>query len=318
MWFAPSAGFFELVSRTHDPAQGLTDLSGPVPTSKEELWDAFLFPLFIGRDRNGRQAAYAEKVLRDHLSFEQARLARTDANWRMELLAKVDLTISRLGTTARAGSKRKILEDVRVEVVGPSFANTLAGMSGFVDSFDSKLVSDMRGDFDREYRFVVESLDSDVTPGVSYTKFVLWLQSVNSAWTLTPPSGPVRWALDSRDLGFTGTNPYRWGEDAGEQEIVNEDRVKFGTFCTCYRNLCSELAPKVGPNLTPMETQTAAWIFGSTHGLLPPRSRAANRLSCEALLEYVDSQGLTLRQYVQRVLDIDRAGAIERDLVGRL
>lgn len=312
--FSPSKGFVDLVSRVHSPEGRMYKLSAPVSSRPEALWENFLFPMFVGRMRRGAQVSYAVEILRDHLSLDRTRNAQSDAQWSSRIRDRINRTLRTLGDTPPDGLKRFVLESIRADADDLKLASMAAGMADFIDRVDPKEIRTIRGDFDREFEFVERAVGRSAIPHVGYTRFVLWMHNCNAGWTLTPPSGPVRWALTSENLGYLGARTPSWGEDEAAADLGIANRSEFGMLCTKYRNLNQSLQPSIDTALTPMETQSAAWILGTTHSLMAGDAKARSKLNAKKLVHYLEGQSWSVGKYVDTILDIDRAEPLVQDL----
>lgn len=316
--FSPSDGFVELVSRTHKPESEYFDLNRPIPTKPEELWKGFLFPMFVGGRRRAAQVNYAVKTLEEFLSLGQGRRAQTDADWTRKVKARIQNTIVGLGKSPPEGLKRSILEDILGEMEDAKLASMAAGMTEFIDNLDPGVMLKVRGDFNREFEFVVNAVGNGAMPHVGYTRFVIWIQYCNSGWTLTPPSGPARWAIDSADLGFKGNRSRSWEESDASWDLGLGNFGEFGQLCTKYNNLTQLLRTRIDSTLTPMEVQSVAWVLGATHGLLLGDTKARAKYSARALLSYLDSRSWGLAEFEREINDIDRCLPLIQDFKTRL
>lgn len=316
--FNPSSEFVELVARVHNTFNGGTNLGSPIPKAPTKLWEAFLFPMFIGARRRAAQASYAVDVLRHFVSLPQARKAQDDAEWSVKLQSRLASALRNLGDTPPDGLKRSVLRDIEDEVTNGKLANMAAGMASFIDRLEPDRLKTIRGDLDLEFQFVEDAVGSHSMPGVGYTRFVIWMHSCNTGWTLTPPSGPVRWAVHSPDIGYKGSLVGRWGDDEAVSELGLEERQAFGALCTQYNALTREVQPMVDPSLKPVETQNAAWYLGATHASLGADAKAKAKFSAKKLVRYLDQRGWSVETYSSEISDIDRCLPLIEDLKTRL
>jgi hypothetical protein len=316
--FEPSKDFVELVARTHDPKAKYYNLRRPIPADPEELWRAFLFPMFVGGRRKSAQVSYAVRVLEEFVSLQRARRAQTDANWTPRIKEQIEKTLRILGDGPPEGLKRSILEEILADAEGLELSSMAAGMTDFIDRLKPQEMKEIRGDLDREYEFAVNAVGNGAIRYVSYTRFVLWMHECNTGWTLTPPNGPVRWAMGSSDLGFTGTRPHSWNDSDAAWELGIGDHAEFGQFCTWYNNLAHVLQPQIDDRLTAMEVQSSAWILGATHALMMGDAKAKAKFSARALIRYLDSKSWGVGKFVEEIGDIDACLPLIQDLKSSL
>jgi hypothetical protein len=303
--FKPSIDFVELVARTHDPKSQYYNLKRPIPTDPKDLWNAFLFPMFVGGRRKSAQVSYAVSVLEEFVSLQRARKAQTDGDWTPRIKRQIEKSLRKLGDYPPDGLKRAILEDILADADGLKLSSMAAGMTVFIDQLKLMEMGDIRGDLNREFEFVVKAVGNGAIAYVGYTRFVLWMHACNAGWTLTPPNGPVRWAMGSSDLGFTGTRPHAWNDSDAAWELGIGDHVEFGQFCTWYYNLAQVLQPQIDGNLTAMEVQSSAWILGATHALMMGDANAKAKFSAKTLIRFLDSKTWSVAKFEKAIGNID-------------
>ena len=312
--FSPTDGFVELVRRAYFEGKQEERENVEVPANPEELWRIFLFSMFTGNLRKGAQVNYAVRILKGFLDLSQARRANTSSTWTRDIKREIDRVLKTLKHTPPDGLRKAVLESVREEADDGSLVRMASGMADYIDNrLDTKLLSSVRGNFDAEYKFVHDAIDGGGIPYVGPTRFFLWMHACNSGWTLTAPSGPVRWALTSQDLGFQGTISPSWRVSTGSDIDVSA-LTAFGELCTMYVKLTEELKSIADLSLTPDDVQSAAWYLGTTHAILSNDPRARSRLTAANLVKFLDRQSWSLDDYWDRIGNLDKLDAVTREL----
>ena len=119
-----------------------------LPSSTERIWDALLYPLFLGANIRSAQAAYAKKVLGDMIEFETAQSIPTDRSWSKRALALVDINLGSIKGTAGEDLKRAILNATRHEIEGCKLSRTIGDALSFFDNekLDVAKITSLTGD----------------------------------------------------------------------------------------------------------------------------------------------------------------------------
>lgn len=79
-------------------------------TEDAQVWDAFLYPVFLGATIRSAQAAYIKEVLYDILDFENVHTILNDPVWSKNVLKVLNRQLNSVKGTSGEGLKKAILK----------------------------------------------------------------------------------------------------------------------------------------------------------------------------------------------------------------
>ena len=271
-----------------------------LPTSISDIWDALLYPIFLGRSVRSAQATYAKDILGHMIDFNSAQSLPTDPKWSKKAAALIDMELGGIHGTPGEGLKKAILETVRKEIVSLSISQTIGDALLFFDANEMsvKKIASLKDD-EINTKELVASIASSIH-NVRYIKGVLWLYSCGIAKDIVPPNHHTITFLD--DCGYPG---FGWSKNPPEDWEI------FAPACKAMKDVANKVSTELGKTITPKQAQFAAWYLQTSKGLLVSHK---NSLTPRLLLEFLDSKSLSLDRFNEMLDDIEELDKVATDL----
>lgn len=276
-----------------------------LPKQRSEIWDALLYPIFLGATVRSAQAAYVKEILDDILEFKAAHTIPTDPIWSKKALSIINNEMNSINGTPGEGFKRAILRIAAAEIESLDLSRTIGTALDFFDKYSitlsriKSLQNDSKGTLD-----LVDLIARKIY-NVRYIKGVLWLYGCGIAKDLVPPNSHVTRFLD--DCGYPG---FGWSRDPPPDWQI------FTPACNCMRNIAQKIAAELKQPITPKQAQAAVWYLQTSRGLLP--KGYARKLTPLALIDFMKAQKWDIHTLSQMLDDVEQLESLASDLKASL
>lgn len=270
------------------------------PKSTSDIWDALLYPIFLGRSVRSAQAAYAKDILGHMIDYESAKKIPTDRIWSKKASALIDMELGAIKGTPGEGLKKAILESVRQDIVSLSLSRTIGGALEFFSKQGicvQKIIS--LKDDEKNTKEMVAAIDRNVF-NVGIIKGVLWLYSCGIAKDVVPPNHHTITFLD--DCGYPG---FEWSRNPLPDSQI------FAPACKAMKDVACKVSAELKKPITPKQAQFAAWYLQTSKGLFTGHK---SWLTPALLIEYLDSRHLTIDKFNAILDDVEELEKIGIDL----
>ena len=270
-------------------------------TSPDEIWDALLYPIFLGATVRSAQASYVKKVFDDLLEFKAARKVPNDPSWSKKALALVDMELGSIKGTPGEGFKRAILQIARQEIQSLDLSRTIGTAIQFFDNntIDVKMIKSLQHDAKATLDFV--DLAARSIHNVRYIKAVLWLYGSGIAEDLVPPNAHV-----TRFLHECGYKGFGWSK-----EPVDDWQI-FTPACHCMRDVAKQVGTELKQPITAKQAQAAVWYLQTCRGLLPTNRK--NQLTPNLLIDFLKTQKWNIEQLSNKLEDVEELESLTAEL----
>jgi len=271
-----------------------------LPTNDSEVWDALLYPIFLGENIRSAQAHYIEELLERFLTMSAAETTETDPNWNDPILAAIDSEMKTIQNTPGAGLKRAALNAARVNVANYDLCRTVHTALRFFKTHDfgAKKISHIRDDT----RGTLELVDYAAREiyNVKYIKAVIWFYNCGVAQDLAPPNYHSQSFLVEcgyQEFGFS-------------RDSVAESREIFAPLCQKMRSVAIAVSDELKEPVTAKQVQLAAWYLGSCRGL-PELQGIRRRLTPKLLLVFLGGRKV---DYLSKLSDVEKLESLGNEL----
>lgn len=273
-----------------------------LPEEDVEVWNALLYPVFLGRTVRSAQANYVKEVLDPYLTMGAVQAVRTDAYWSKKVMRTINLELGSIAGTPGEGLKKAILNTVAQDVQNLNLSRTLDTALSFFERFDVNVakIRNIRND-DNETKELVDYATREIY-NVSYIKAVLWLYDCGIAYNLVPPNSHVKRFL--AECGYPG---FGWSRD-GEPE----DWQIFALACNKMSEVAMQVATELNQHISAKQAQAAVWYLQTCRGLLP--RKYARQLSPRNLIKFLQNQRWDIGQLAVRLSDVEKLEGLTEDL----
>lgn len=274
-------------------------------TTRDEIWDALLYPIFLGATVRSAQASYAKEVLGDLLEFRAARKVPDDLFWSKKALAMIDMELGSIGGKPGEGFKRAILQTTRQEVQSLDLSRTIGTALKFFDdeNIDVKKIKSLQNNEKATLDLV--DLVARSIHNVRYIKGVLWLYGCGIAKDLVPPNAHI-----TRFLHECGYQGFGWSKEPADDWQI------FTPACNCMKDVAKKVGAELKRPITPKQAQAAVWYLQTCRGLLPTNRK--NQFTPSLLLDFLKAQNSSIPQLSDRLEDVEELGNLAEDLKGFL
>ena len=276
-----------------------------LPKQRSEIWNALLYPIFLGATVRSAQAAYVKEVLGDTIEFKAAQTVPTDPFWSKKALSIVNTKMNSVNGTPGEGFKRAILHIAAREIESLDLSRTIGTALSFFDKYGitvqkiKNLQNDTRGTLD-----LVDLVAREIY-NVRYIKGVLWLYSCGIAKDVVPPNSHVTRFLN--ECGYPG---FGWSRDPPDDSQI------FTPACNCMRDVAKQVAAELNQSITSKQAQAAVWYLQTCRGLLPQGH--ARQLTPSALIDFIKAQKWNINRLSHMLDDIEQLESLASDLKASL
>ncbi len=273
-----------------------------MPVHTSEIWDALIYPSFLGKEVRSAQAAYLSDLLMGHLDYTERGAATSDTKWGATVQADIDAE-RRIVPAGSFGARFKRPALASAEKLLRS--GDLANMVSTADSFFRRhritptLVASIAPYRSRQMDLVTAAATDIAHFGP--VKAVLWLHDFGLGQDFAPPNLHIRHFL--REQGFSDAS---LDDDADGMHALS-------VVCQRAREVASLVGRDVGRIVSARLCQHAAWLWETCRGLLASHHKAS-RLTVRRLLKFLDSREWTPETLADEVGNIERIEIIEQDL----
>lgn len=282
-----------------------------LPANKEEIWEALMYPMFLGQNVRSAQASYIKNVLSNYVSMEEARKLGEESGWRDRVLEKINSKLINIDGTLGEGYKSGILNSVKNQVENYELSRSLLDGVNYIDdnNIDAQKVEDLKFDRDQQIKLVV--LASQNVHNVGLIKSVLWFYNCGIAKRLAPPNSHVKGFLKDCNVSLSFN-------DLTEEEIeVLGGKNRARGILYSVSDKMEEVTQKVESNLskplTVREVQSAVW-FLQTCKKLDRVKYLHTDVTPERLLKFLDEHNWNMSDLSERLNDVERLDGVGEKL----
>lgn len=272
-----------------------------LPGTLDQIWDALLYPIFLGVNVRSAQANYAKEVLDDLLKLKAAQKVPNDPIWSKKALAVIDMELRSIAGTSGEGFKKAILQTTRQEVQSLNLSRTIDTALKFFDSqgIDVKKIKSLQNDAKKTLDLV--DLAARSIHNVRYIKGVLWLYGCGIAKDLVPPNAHITRFL--HECGYSG---FGWSKEPADDWQI------FTPACNSMRDVARKIDAELKHPITPKQAQAAVWYLQTCRGLLPMNRK--NQLTPSLLIDFLKAQKWSIRQLDNRLGNVEELENLVSDL----
>lgn len=274
-----------------------------MPRNTSDIWDALIYPTFLGKDIRSAQASFLSDLLRPYLDYAHRAAATSDAHWGDGVQAEIDAARRFIPPgSPGSGLKRVALasaEKLRKEGV---LADMVASAELFFQSRNvaPALIRRIAGDRHGQMDLVANAAHEISHFGA--TKAVLWLYDLGLGRELAPPNRQIRRFLRE------------WGRSDASLDDDADDLHAFPIACRYMRDdVAANVSRDLGRAVSSWRCQHAAWLWQTCRALLAPH-RKASRLTVQRLLDFLDTNGWPPETLDDRVGSIEEIESVAADL----
>ena len=276
-----------------------------LPKQRSEIWNALLYPIFLGATVRSAQAAYVKKILENTIEFKAAQTVPTDPVWSKKALSIINNEMNSINGTPGEGFKRAILQIAAREIESLDLSRTIGTALDFFDKYGitapkiKSLQNDAKGTLD------LVDLTAREIHNVRYIKGVLWLYGCGIARDLVPPNSHI-----TRFLNESGYPGFGWSRDPPDDWQI------FTPACKCMRDVAQQVATELKRPITSKQAQTAVWYLQTCRGLLP--QGYARQLTPLTLIDFLKAQKWDIRRLSVMLDDVEQLESLASDLKASL
>jgi hypothetical protein len=291
-------GFYDLVE-LYTKSSRRTSL----PKSVYDVWDALIYPLFLGENTRSAQASYVCDMLHnDFLTYRKAKKALNDPSWSKKVASALNHRLSSIKGSNAEGYKRAILALLRNQAERGELIETITSAIDFFNIYKPihKYIDKIKKDTDAQKEFVVLSARGIFNVGI--IKSVIWLYSCGIGKEIVPPTSHIR-----RFLSESGISYFDWSLNG------MSDEEAFAPACRYISDIANSCTILIGKKITPKEIQNAVWYYETCKSLIA-HSKLSKHLTPRNLIQYLNSNNWTLRNLGDIIDDIERIDDLSQSI----
>jgi uncharacterized membrane protein len=250
------------------------------PKNDAEIWDKFLFIVFMGGKRSEPDINFLLRILKPFTPLEY--VLKTDGDdWREVVEKAVDERLSRI----RDEDAQIMLREFKKELF--RITASIKGSARFFqsNSINIKTLENLLTTKDKTWEFIEELASNEDVSNIRFTKVIIWLQSIGFAQDVVAPSWQTK--------NFVN-------EVFGYYQFYDDEKY----FMKKAEEFAEEVRKAV-PKATTRDVASAIFYYTSVKGMLPLRSPEKKKFSAALLVGYLKSRNMTLRNISEKLADYE-------------
>src|SRR3989338_538996 len=256
------------------------------PKSTEDIWQKFLFIVFMGGKRSEPEINFLIRMLKPLTDMEYVR--KTDGeDWR----EAVEKTVKEREARIKDDDVLEMLKDFRKELFRIS-ASIKGGARFFSkSSMTPEFLNDALKTKDGTWQFIEDLASNEDVSNVKYTKVIIWLHSMGYAHDFCPPSYQTKSFVN---------------EVYGYYQFYEDDKY----FMQKAREFSEDVKKAV--KCTVRDVAMAIFYYVTLKNMLPPRSQEKKKFTPAVLVSFLKAKKITLKALSERLGDFEkREGLME-------
>ena len=256
------------------------------PKSTEDIWQKFLFIVFMGGKRSEPEINFLIRMLKPLTDMEYVR--KTDGeDWR----EAVEKTVKEREARIKDDDVLEMLKDFRKELFRIS-ASIKGGARFFSkSSMTPEFLNDALKTKDGTWQFIEDLASNEDVSNIKYTKVIIWLHSMGYADDFCPPSYQTKSFVN---------------EVYGYYQFYEDDKY----FMQKAREFSEDVKKAV--KCTVRDVAMAIFYYVTLKNMLPPRSQEKKKFTPAVLVSFLKAKKITLKALSERLGDFEkREGLME-------
>jgi hypothetical protein len=272
-----------------------------LPSKDEDIWNALLYPVFLGRTIRSAQASYMKQVLDPLLKKSAAKAVKTDPKWSKTVLKRIDSELAGIVHTPGEGYKKAILNSVVKEAENLNLGRTIGDALSFFENHGVGVELIKKLQKDKHETSELTDYATREIYNVGYTKAVIWMYDCGIAHDLVPPNSHIKRFLT--ECGYSG---FGWSRDEPEDWQI------YALACQKMGEVAQEVSKYLRCSVTAKQAQADVWYLQSCRGLLP--SSYSRMLSPKVLTNFLESRKWDITKLANRLSDIEKLEILMEEL----
>ena|SRR3989338_7881326 len=266
-------GFMELVK--------LTSKEKPdKPKSTGDIWDKFLFIVFMGGKRSEPEINLLIKLLRPLIDMGYVR--KTDGeDWR----EAVEKTINERASRIKDEDILVMLREFQKELFRVSASIKGGARFFFNNNVDVEFLEKSLKTKESTMQFIEDLVNDEDVSNIKYTKVIIWLHSMGYANDFCPPSYQTKSFIN---------------EVYGYYQFYEDDKY----FMKKAEELSEEI--KKDAKATVRDIASAIFYYVTLKNMLPPRSPEKKKFAPETLVKFLKSKKMSLKNLSECLSDSEK------------
>ena len=258
------------------------------PKSTEDIWQKFLFIVFMGGKRSEPEINFLIRMLKPLTDMEYVR--KTDGeDWR----EAVEKTIKEREARIKDDDVLEMLKDFRKELFRVS-ASIKGGARFFSkSSMTPEFLGTALKTKDGTWQFIEDLASNEDVSNVKYTKVIIWLHSMGYADDFCPPSYQTKSFVN---------------EVYGYYQFYEDDKY----FMQKAQEFSEEVKKAV--KCTVRDVAMAIFYYVTLKNMLPPRSQEKKKFTPAVLVSFLKAKKITLKALSERLGDFEKREGLMENL----
>ncbi len=259
------------------------------PKNSKEVWDRFLYIVFMGGKRSDPEINLILNMLRPVTSMDYVNKTNGE-DWREATAKIIDERLSRI-------------KDEEILVMLREFRNELFRISASIkggarffkkNEIVPEKLDELLATKEKTREFIDELAENEDVSNIKYTKIIIWLHSLGYAADFCPPSWQTKKFVN--DIG-----PY--------YPYYEDDKY----FMKKAEEFAEGVKNKI-KNVTTRDVAAAIFYLITLKNTLPPRSPEKKAFDAAMLLKFLKKKKMTLSKVSAQLADFDGREDLIEDL----
>ncbi len=252
------------------------------PKSTEDIWNKFLFVVFMGGKRSEPEINFLINMLSSKKLLDLDFVKKTDGeDWREAVEAVLNERSARIKDEDTA----LMLKEFQKEIFRVSASIKGGARFFFKNETSPKKLEAMLDTKEKTHEFIENLVNDEDVPNIKYTKVIIWLHSLGYADDFCPPSYQTKSFVN---------------EIYGYYQFYEDDKYFMGKIEEFSADVKKEL------KVTVRDIAMAIFYYVTLKNMLPPRSQEKKKFTPEVLVKFLKAKKLTLKLISEKLGDFDK------------
>ncbi len=262
------------------------------PKSTEEIWNKFLYIVFMGGRRSDPEINLIINMLKANKLLGMEYVLKTSGEaWREDVGKMLDERMQRI----KDDETLIMLKEFQKELFRIS-----ASIKGSARFFEKNKISPetlegMLSGKEKTWEFIDSLANNEDVSNIKYTKIIIWLHSLGYAQDFCPPSWQAKKFINY-EIG-----PY--------YQFYEDDKY----FMKKSEEFAEEIKKKT-KKATTRDVAMAIFYYTTLKNMLPSRSLEKKRFSASLLIGFIKRKKLNLKNISEMLSDFDQRDELIEDL----
>ncbi len=251
------------------------------PKTIEEVWDKFLFVVFMGGKRSEPEIQFITTMLKAKKLVQFDYVLKTDGDdWREAVEAVLNDRLKRM----QDEDLKVALKEFQKEIF--RISASIKGGARFLKNMTPDGLAEALSNKEKTWEFIENLANNQDVSNIKYTKIIIWLHSIGYGYDFCPPSWQTKKFIN------TEVGPY--------YNFYEDDKY----FMKKAEEFSEDVKKKV-KGATARDVSAAIYYYMVLKNSLPTRSPIKKRCTAAVIVRFLKKKKLSLKDISAALVDFD-------------